>query len=81
MGVKDKRRTVDPLAILTLMALAVAPKYAVPDATVAYQGYGCEEYEAADGAGLSLQEESDQVEDYEHHVRFHQGRIRGFRYQ
>lgn len=59
----------------------VAPEETVADAAVADEKYGGEENETADGAGLALQEESDQIEDHEHDVSLEESRIHGLWYQ
>lgn len=63
------------------MTLTVAPEYAIAHATVADEEHGCEEYQAADGAWLTLEEETDQIENDEHDVGLHEGWIRWLRDQ
>lgn len=69
------------LTILAGVPLAVAPKDAIADATVADQEHGHQEHQAADSARFPLQEESDQVQHDEHDVGLHEGRIRRLRNQ
>ena len=51
---------------------------AVPPAAVADEEEGSEEDEGADGAGLSLQQEAEQVEAHEHRVVEPQRRVQRF---
>lgn len=69
------------LTVLAGVSLAVAPKDAVADATVADQEHGHQEHQAADCARFPLQEEPDQVQHDEHDVGLHEGRIRRLRNQ
>lgn len=69
------------LAIVACMPLAVAPEQAIPDTAVADQEHRRQKHQTADRARFTLQEESDQVEHYEHNMRLHQGRVRRFRNQ
>ena len=56
-------------SVLAAVRIAhVIPEDAVAKATVTYQEHGRHEDEAADGAGLALQEEADHVEQHEHDV-------------
>lgn len=67
------------LSVFTLMFDAFAPKQAITDSAVAQQENGCYEDDAAHQTWLALQEESDQVENDEHHVGVHQRWICGLR--
>lgn len=70
------------LAVVASYCVAVcAPQQAVAAAAVANKEDSGEEHQAADGAGLALQEEADQVERHEHYVGLQQRRVHGFWYQ
>lgn len=74
-------RTALDLAIVALVFVAAAPEQTIAHAAVADEKDGGEEHQTANGARLPFQKESDQIQDNEHDMRLHEGRIGGFRYQ
>lgn len=53
------------------MTFAIAPKYTIAYATVAYQEHCCEEHQTANGARFTFEEESNEIKDDEHDMGLH----------
>jgi len=76
----DRTSDVVKTVVLALVARAV-PEDAVAVARRAEQTHGDDEDDAADGARLTLQEESGQVQHHENHMIVQQGRVHRLRDQ
>lgn len=67
------------LAVVTSYCITIcAPEQTIAYSTVADEEDSSEKHKAADGTGLALQEEPNQIKCHEHNVGLQQRRVHGF---